>query len=372
MSILELTPLEQSAVKRATVDVIVPCYNYGRYLRECVQSVLSQEGVGVRVLILDDASSDETKEVGHEFAMRDTRVEYRRHPVNCGHIDTYNEGLQWATGDFMLLLSADDALYPHALRTAASIFLKHPEVGLVYGQANAGLEMIEQGPADAFTDYRLVSANVFLNRCYKEIVNPVPTPAAIVRTSVQKRIGGYRKDLPHTADLEMWMRFALHGRVGISNSIFAFYRRHANNMTYKCIYPGLADLAEFHKAFTTLFDTQGEHISNVMALRESAAQSIAWKAFWSAHEQLEGGNPRICSTCLAFAKQVFPDIVHTRQWRRMRLKRLLCSLPFQLINYFRYQDRAKRQPIGNPSVWGWWPSLKELAVVESHSFGDSI
>ena len=51
-----------------TVDVVIPCYNYARYLRGCVESVLSQPDVSVRVLVIDDASSDETSEVGQELA----------------------------------------------------------------------------------------------------------------------------------------------------------------------------------------------------------------------------------------------------------------------------------------------------------------
>ena len=74
------------------VDVIVPCYNYGRFLRECVESVLGQP-VDVRVLIIDDASTDDTPEVAAALAAEDARVEFRRHAVNRGHIATYNEGL---------------------------------------------------------------------------------------------------------------------------------------------------------------------------------------------------------------------------------------------------------------------------------------
>ena len=80
----------------ARVDVIVPCYNYGRYLGGCVRSALDQGGVDVRVLVLDDASADDTEAVGRRLAERDRRVGYRRHPANRGHIATYHEGLDWA------------------------------------------------------------------------------------------------------------------------------------------------------------------------------------------------------------------------------------------------------------------------------------
>ena len=53
------------------VDVIVPCYNYGRFLRECVESVLSQP-VDVRVLIIDDASTDDTPQVAANWRLKIT------------------------------------------------------------------------------------------------------------------------------------------------------------------------------------------------------------------------------------------------------------------------------------------------------------
>src|ERR1700678_792414 len=90
------------------VDVVVPCYNYGRYLKGCVESVLSQRDVDVRVLIIDDASSDDTPVIGEGLAANDMRITFRRHAVNLGHIKTFNEGiLDWARAPYTLLSSAD-------------------------------------------------------------------------------------------------------------------------------------------------------------------------------------------------------------------------------------------------------------------------
>src|SRR4051812_34079681 len=118
------------------VDVVIPCYNYARFLRECVQSVLDQDGVDVRVLIIDDCSSDETQALGAQLASSDSRVEFRRHATNQGHIQTYNEGLlEWASGDYVLLLSADDMLVQGALHRAASLMDANPDVSFTYGRA---------------------------------------------------------------------------------------------------------------------------------------------------------------------------------------------------------------------------------------------
>jgi cellulose synthase/poly-beta-1,6-N-acetylglucosamine synthase-like glycosyltransferase len=97
----------------SAVDLVVPCYNYARFLSRCISSILSQADVDVRVLIIDDTSSDDTPEVGLRLAAMDSRVKFRRHEQNRGHIATYNEGLlEWATAKYSMLISADDLLAP--------------------------------------------------------------------------------------------------------------------------------------------------------------------------------------------------------------------------------------------------------------------
>src|SRR5690242_7106353 len=102
-------------------DVIIPCYNYGRFLHSCVKSVLSQTGCSVRALILNDCSADNSLEIARAIAAEDARVEVIHHEQNKGHIATYNEGIDWDRADYMLLLSADDLLAPGALSRAIDL-----------------------------------------------------------------------------------------------------------------------------------------------------------------------------------------------------------------------------------------------------------
>src|SRR4051794_154409 len=164
------------------VDVFVPCYRYGKFLRDCVTSVLQQDGVVVRVLILDDHSPDDTPEVAQRLVSQDGRVEYRRHDINQGHIRTYNEGLDWVQGDCALLLSADDALTPGALFRAASVMNQRPDVVLVYGKRIL-IRGDAAAPTDDFIDHEwaaeIVTGPEFLERlCCAN--NPVCTPTAVV------------------------------------------------------------------------------------------------------------------------------------------------------------------------------------------------
>src|SRR4051812_31139452 len=106
----------------AKIDVVIPCYNYGRFLEECVGSVLDQPIRDVRILIIDDASSDNSLSVARKLAEADPRVNVTAHSINRGHIFTYNEGLlDWASAEYTLLLSADDLLTRGALGRAVEV-----------------------------------------------------------------------------------------------------------------------------------------------------------------------------------------------------------------------------------------------------------
>src|ERR1700730_1101828 len=140
-----------------SVDVVVPCYNYAQYLPCCIDMGLRQEELSVRVLIIDDASTDKTVEIGQSLAAHDPRVEFRSHSSNKGHIATYNEGLlEWASAEYSLLLSADDALPPGALARAGRLMNEHEEIGMTYGMAR--IFTLDE-------DLPLVSEAVAANRC---------------------------------------------------------------------------------------------------------------------------------------------------------------------------------------------------------------
>jgi glycosyltransferase involved in cell wall biosynthesis len=307
------------------VDVFVPCYNYACYLRGCVESILQQERVQVRVLILDDASTDHTPVIGRALADEDGRVEYRRHTVNRGHIATYNEGIEWAEGDFTVLLSADDQLTPGALGRAACLLNRYSEVGLVYGRVIKTRDpssMTYTSPA--YYASQVLTGTEFLELCctgnsYAE--NIVPTPTAVVRTTIQKQLGGYRKELPHTGDLEMWLRFAAHSSIGKIEADQAYYRFHTSNMHTH--YLGMRDLKQRADAWDLFFQAYGGRLEHGDHIRRLSLRRIAEGAFWQASEAFEEGKEAECNDLLDFALSLDPSLSSWSSWQRLRLKRVL-------------------------------------------------
>lgn len=303
------------------VDVIVPCHGYGRFLQECVESVLVQEGVGVRVLVLDDASPDRTAEVGAGLAARDGRVLYRRHAANRGHIATYNEGLGWASSEYMLLLDADDVLTPGALLRATRLMDDHPGAGMCYGRARVTRDPGSE-PFGVGQDYawRVVGGSEFIEGFCATGLNSVFQPTAVVRTRVQKEVGGYLPELPHTGDMQMWLRFAARGEIGILDAEQAFYRVHATNMTAQ--YQGIADLRQLKKCFELFFADCENRVADRGRLHALAMRRVAEHALRHARRNFKAGEIDRCRELLAFALSCCPSVSSEPacQWLRKRIE----------------------------------------------------
>jgi glycosyltransferase involved in cell wall biosynthesis len=308
-----------------TVDVVIPCYNYARYLRDCVHSVLSQSAVTARVLVIDDASPDDTAQVGQELAASNHEVEFRRHAINKGHIATYNEGIEWASADYMLILSADDYLLPGALNRAAKLMDAHPEVGFVFGKA---IEIGDQDTPILTTvieegRLRVLTGLEFIKR--SGAGNIVPTPTAVIRTELQKRVGGYRPELPHSGDMEMWIRLAAHASVGIVESFQAVYRRHDCNMSlaYYDTEGSLPDLRQRKAAFDYFFQACSLVVPNAERLRRRQLWALSCDAIGLASSALNEGNIAASERLTEFALQLSPDIKKSFHWFKLACKRYI-------------------------------------------------
>jgi glycosyltransferase involved in cell wall biosynthesis len=305
------------------VDVVVPCYKYAHFLRGCVQSVLMQKGVDVRVLIIDDCSPDDTPQVAAQLLAEDPRVEYRRHQANQGHIATYNEGLlEWADGDYCLLLSADDMLTPGALNRAARVMGTRSEVVMTYGRGfwTADPELELPQTLDTY-DWNVIDGEEFIERSCVEGGNLVTTPTAVVRTSVQRKLGGYRKELPHTGDMEMWLRLAAHGSIGFVDTYQAFYRTHGQNMY--TAYAGPRDLRQRAIAFDVLFDEHRSRMCNPDRLRALSRNSLAWAAFWAGMAFFDRGELEASRECHGLAMEFYPAIRRSASWWKFRCKQVI-------------------------------------------------
>jgi len=314
-----------------TVDVAIPCYRYGHMLDTAVRSVLEQDGVAARILIIDDASPDDSAAAATAIAARDARISVRVHASNLGHIATFNEGvLDWASADYTLLLSADDALTPGALRRATDLLDAHPRVAFAYGAALSWSGT--DPPPIARTgepEWVVHGGDDWMRRCFLAGTNPIASPAVVVRTATQHRVGGYRSDLLHTSDLEMWLRLALHGDVGFLAGVDqALCRQHDANMsrTYEDAGAGLGDLRMRLAAFEVVEARIGDRrLPGSAALSRRLRRRLATDALLRVSRDYDKG--RLITAdhdeLVDFARDTAPHVERLAAWHALRVRRLL-------------------------------------------------
>ena len=306
------------------VSVVVPCYNYGRYLPGAVTSALSQPGIETRVIIVDDASTDDSLEVAQRLAAADSRITVVPHPRNQGHIATYNDGLTRADGEYVVLLSADDLLAAGAVRRAVDLLQANPRVGFAYGLTE---EFLDEPPPVADVGARswtLWDGRTWLDRRARSGHNCINCPEVVMRTSLHRKIGWYRADLPHSGDFELWMRAAAKADVGrVNGAVQAFYRVHPASMQRTQYGTLLADLIGRRAAFDAVFAPASGSTLDGGQLWSTARRTLAGEALSHAARFLEGdgAEPEQAAALIDFAGQTYERPEELRQWRAVERRR---------------------------------------------------
>jgi glycosyltransferase involved in cell wall biosynthesis len=271
----KVSPLEEAA-RIPTVTVIVLCYRYGRFLPAAVQSVLAQEDVDADVIIVDDASPDDSPQVAARLAT-DDRVRAILLDENGGPVAAFNRALEDVEGEFVVRLDADDELAPGALARATAVLMANENVGFVYGRPHHFT-----GDTAPELEIGALSASVWngvdwlRTRCDTGF-NCMTSPEVVMRSDLQRRLGGQRLDLGHTHDMEMWLRAAKHADVArINGADQAFIRIHSSSRMRTLYSTHFKDIQERWWAFQRAFGV--ETGADVGSLLPIAARTLAAEA----------------------------------------------------------------------------------------------
>ncbi|WEK48984.1 MAG: glycosyltransferase family A protein [Candidatus Kaistia colombiensis] len=307
-----------------SIDVAIPNYQYGRFLRDCVESVLGQGVPQLRVLIIDNASTDNSAEVAQQLAAEDARVSFVRHGTNLGHQASFNEAIDWAAADSFLLLCADDMLAPGALMRCLPVLDQNPQVHLAFGRSAAlrptGMPRLDDLSACRWS---LLPARKLLERFCRTGACCICSCAAVVRTSAMKRVGHYRSTLQHTDDFEFWMRVAaLEGSVAETRSTLALLRVHGNARSAAIRADHSRDILNCQAAFASFFANEGADLQDAARLQRWAARALVGRSYWSGLSHVCRGEPANAFRLLHYAVRrswetaIFPPFDHLLRMER--------------------------------------------------------
>jgi glycosyltransferase involved in cell wall biosynthesis len=204
------------------VSVIIPCYNYARFLPDAVASVLAQTCADWELIVVDDGSGDATISTAQQLMAGhpDRRIRLFQQP-NAGPAAARNTGAERAAGEYLLFLDADDMLEPPLLEQALAVLREQPAVGFVYSGMRLFGQDDHEWPSVPFDLALLTLDNYVL-------------PHALVRRAAWAQVGGF--DSAHFPygfeDWDFWLRVAAAGWRGwhIAAPLVA-YRRHGPSLS---------------------------------------------------------------------------------------------------------------------------------------------
>lgn len=210
------------------VSVIVPCYNYGHYLPETLQSVAEQTHKNFECIVIDDGSTDNTKAVADNFVKGDSRFKYI-HQTNQGLSTARNTGIKHAKGSFVQFLDADDLIHFQKLE----VQIKHANNSLVfsdykYFDKSASLD---QAPVTNCTSKTITSTEALL---YMTTSNLLMVNGALVPIEKLRAVGEFKPSYRALEDWNFWFRMAANGTPFVHlacDQPLALVRRHASSMS---------------------------------------------------------------------------------------------------------------------------------------------
>lgn len=235
-------------MNKPLISVLIDSYNYGRFIEEAIDSVLSQDfpKEQMQVLVVDDGSTDDTAERVRKYG---TSIEYVR-KENGGQASAFNVGFQHAKGDIVVLLDADDYFLPGKLRRVVEEFQKHPDAGLVY---HARLELFSD-TASLKEEPEFVGLTGFIAKDEEKMGKyiPYPTSCLAVRRQIAERVLPIPESLRLQADGQFGFLMPLIAPIVAVAEPLAVYRLHGNNLFYTSETAGLEHWQRRAKSFMTL------------------------------------------------------------------------------------------------------------------------
>lgn len=214
-------------MNHVAVSIVIPAYNHAGYLPQAIESLLGQR-IPPEIIVIDDGSTDNTREV---LARYDGRIHWETQQ-NIGQAATLNRGWAMATGEFLGYLSADDLLYPEAVRQLLNAFRANSDAVAAYPD----FELIDpRGQvvhAVSAPDFELKAA-LLGNEC-------LPGPGALFRREALQRAGGWNPDYRQMPDYDFWLRLGMLGRFVHVRSVLAGFRVHSGSQTYAASTPARA------------------------------------------------------------------------------------------------------------------------------------
>lgn len=218
------------------VTIFMPAYNSATTIGVTLESILAQTYRNIKVLVLDNASTDTTRDVVNRFASRDSRLKLLPYTENVGFEGNCSRCLQLSTGDYAAIYHADDVYEPWIVEREVAFLESHQDVGAVFTQASyidaTGAFIRGGGPLGGITasppTHTIYDFPMAFNKVLRE-TNFFICPSAMVRSRIYRdHVQIWDEQFGASADLWVWLRILQKFKVGILHEPLMRYRLSAS------------------------------------------------------------------------------------------------------------------------------------------------
>ncbi len=313
-------PLHESALQaptsatRATkpaLSVIMPAYNAGAYLRPAIESILNQTWTDFEFIIIDDGSTDGTREIIEDYAARDARIRSCPNERNMGVTRTLNRAISLVRADWIARMDADDLSLPHRFARQMAVVRENPHVGLVTCPFDIIDSRDQRRPGWRGICYQRETLPFFLlfyNRLNAH-------GQVLYSTKLVRELGGYREQYHLSEATELWLRMVRATRSAIVPEPLYLWRADNPNSVTK--------QNTFRYAEGSLRACR-EEIERACGLALTQEQMILLRDFWLRYP-LTGAQCREAERLLAEIAGRFRPVQPVSSWSRRVAVALGCA-----------------------------------------------
>ena len=202
------------------VSIVTPSYNQDRYLAKTIESVLNQSYPNIEYIVIDGGSQDNSVDIIKRYQ---DQINYWISEPDRGQTDAINKGFSTANGDIYAWLNSDDTYEEKAVAEAVSFLQSHPDIGMVYGDANfinSDGRVIGKFNAKQTNYNRLRRGGVY-----------IPQQAAFWRGELWHKVGPLDPQFYFAMDYDLWTRLAKIAELRYIPKLWANFRLHEDAKT---------------------------------------------------------------------------------------------------------------------------------------------
>lgn len=318
------------------VTISIPSYNYGRFIGRTIESVLAQDYADYEILVIDDASKDDSAEVVSRY--RDPRIQYIQNGTNIGQFATINKALHLGRGEYFVNLASDDMWYPGLLRRAVDLLDAHPKLMAVH-TAEYCIDPHDRKLTINTADYPVLASGAEALRAFFKGGWHFAFSSCVMRRSIALARGGFEREFGEFADSAMFARLCGSGDIAFQPECLLGYRLHGASVSDN-MFVRAAEWFQLQRQFIDrVFAWEELADSSFAGLKEEAVEELAKLMMRRSHlVRLAAGRLQVWRI-FCYAWSMSPRAVAAPQlWGRAFLSWLL---PCEVLRTFQQRKRAR-------------------------------